>query len=174
MALSCDVTDKQKVRETINSLSKDHSINDIDFLFLVHGMAIPGYIVEQDEQLFEKQMQLNYFGGVYVTKAALPIMMSKKGQQNKHIVFVSSAICLCTFIGYGSYAPTKFAIRGFAETLQNELQGHGISVHISIPSDTDTEGFKKENETKPKECLEISGLVKVEPPEKPARAIIRG
>jgi 3-dehydrosphinganine reductase len=172
ITISCDVTDKKQVRDIVNNLS-DQKINDVDFLFLVHGMSIPGYIVEQEEEIFERQMQLNYFGGVYVTKAILPMMMNKRGQQNKHIVFVSSAACLCTFIGYGSYAPTKYAIRGFAESLHNELQGHGISVHISIPSDTDTEGFKRENETKPKECLEISGIVKVEQPEQPARAILR-
>jgi 3-dehydrosphinganine reductase len=171
--LSCDVTDKNKVRETIASLPTEHDVKDVDFLFLVHGMAIPGYVVEQDETVFERQMQLNYFGGVYVTKAILPIMMKKKTKESKRIVFVSSAACLVTFIGYGSYSPTKYAIRGFAEALHNELQGHNINVHISIPSDTETEGFARENETKPKETFEISGTVKVEKPDQPARAILR-
>ncbi|KAL0488532.1 3-dehydrosphinganine reductase [Acrasis kona] len=174
VAVSCDVTDKIKVKEAIDSLKTEHGVDRIDSLFLVHGAAIPGYFVEQDEKDFEFQMNLNYFGSLYVTKAVLPhIMRNPLHKNDKHIVFVSSAICLCTFIGYSSYAPTKFAVRGLAESLESELQGHGIKVHLSIPSDTDTEGFGNENLTKPKETLEISGAVKLEQPSQPAKAIIR-
>jgi 3-dehydrosphinganine reductase len=173
-AMSCDVTNKDQVKgltETFNNLS----ITSIDFLFIVHGAAYPGYIFEQNVELFEKQMQLNYFGGVYITKEFLPMLIRNR-QKNvaKHIVFVTSACAVCTFTGYGSYAPTKYAIRGFAESLHNEMQGHGIDVHISLPSDTDTEGFKNENLTKPQECSEISGKIKVQQPEQPAKAILRG
>ncbi len=173
LTISCDVTNKVAVAQVIETLATK-SIRSIDSLFLVHGASYPGYIIEQDTELFEKQMQLNYFGGVYVTKAFLPLLFRDRKKEDKHITFVASACAVCTFTGYGSYAPTKYAIRAFAETLHNELQGHGIQIHLSLPTDTETEGFKNENLTKPKECMEISGDIKVQQPDQPAKAIIRG
>jgi 3-dehydrosphinganine reductase len=38
------------------------------------------------------------------------------------IVIVSSAMALMGFTGYASYCPTKFALRGLADTLRNEVQ----------------------------------------------------
>ena len=38
--------------------------------------------------------------------------------------------------GYTAYAPSKFALRGFAEVLQMEVKPYNISVMISYPPDT--------------------------------------
>ena len=37
--------------------------------------------------------------------------------------------------GYSSYAPTKWALRGLADCLHNELQGTGVAVSVSYPPD---------------------------------------
>ena len=41
-------------------------------------------------------------------------------------------------MGYSTYAPTKWALRGLADVLRNELGGLGISVHMAYPPDTET------------------------------------
>ena len=61
-----------------------------------------------------------------------------------------------SFLGYSSYAPTKFAVRGFADAIRNELLGTGVRVSIAYPPDTETPGFKQENRTKPPECARIA------------------
>ena len=38
--------------------------------------------------------------------------------------------------GYCSYAPTKWALRGLADCLRNELQGTGVEVSVAYPPDT--------------------------------------
>ena len=60
---------------------------------------------------------------------------------------------------YASYAPTKWAIRGFGDSIRNELCGFGVSVHVAYPPDTATPGYDAENKTKPKECSDFSKLI---------------
>ena len=38
--------------------------------------------------------------------------------------------------GYCSYAPTKWALRGLADCLRNELLGTGVEVSVAYPPDT--------------------------------------
>eukprot|EP00047_Mylnosiga_fluctuans_P008485 m.7514 g.7514 ORF g.7514 m.7514 type:complete len:165 (-) comp2198_c0_seq1:51-545(-) len=79
--------------------------------------------------------------------------------QQGHLILVSSAVALCSMVGYSSYAPTKFALRGLADSLRNELVASNIKVTIFYPSNMDTPGFAEENKTKPAETrtLEDSG-----------------
>ena len=69
----------------------------------------------------------------------------------------SSAVAFSGFVGYAQYAPSKFALRGLADCLRNELKAHNIAVTIYFPSSMDTPGFAEENKTKPAECKEIEG-----------------
>ena len=73
-----------------------------------------------------------------------------------HIIAISSGAAAAAFLGYSSYAPTKFAVRGFCDAIRNELLGTGVRVSIAYPPDTDTPGFEQENKTKPLECQKIS------------------
>ena len=81
------------------------------------------------------------------------------------IVLVSSQAGQVGVFGYTSYCATKFALKGFAESLQMELARENIYVTIAYPPDTDTPGFAEENKTKPLETKlinETSGLVSAE------------
>jgi len=123
-------------------------------LILAAGRSIPGYFLDQDVKDFRDTMELNYFGCLNCAKAVIPDMI--QDDEESHLVFVSSAASIVSFLGYTSYAPTKFAVRALSDGLRNELRGFKVNVHIAYPPDTDTPGFAKENQTKPKETLEIS------------------
>jgi len=41
---------------------------------------------------------------------------------------IASAAAVVSFIGYSTYAPSKFALRGLADALRNELLGCNVSV----------------------------------------------
>jgi len=49
------------------------------------------------------------------------------------IVLVSSVAALIAFAGYSAYCPSKFALRGLAEALRNELAPHGIRISMFYP-----------------------------------------
>ena len=81
------------------------------------------------------------------------------------IVLVSSQAGQVGVFGYTSYCATKFALKGFAESLQMELARENIFVTVAYPPDTDTPGFAEENKTKPIETKlinETSALVSAE------------
>lgn len=65
------------------------------------------------------------------------------------IVLISSTLGLLGMVGYSQYSPTKFALRGLAESLRQELKPYNISVHIYYVATIDSPGNKIENETKP-------------------------
>lgn len=72
-------------------------------------------------------------------------------------MLVSSMAGLSGVAGYTAYSASKFALRGFAESLHMELSGpYGISVSLCNPPDVDTPMLARENLTKPIECRQIS------------------
>jgi len=152
--VSVDVSDYDEVREAMEEAVKKQE--GLPIFVLVHcaGQATPGYFLNQDMKVFENTMRLNYLGTVFCARVVVEMML--KAKTKGQIVFLSSAAASASFLGYSSYAPTKAAIRSFSDALRNELCGTGISIHIAYPPDTETPGFAKENETKPKETLKIS------------------
>lgn len=125
----------------------------IDILITSAGVAKPGYFEAVPVAVFERTMAVNYFGTVYALKAVVPGMRTR-GRGS--VVLISSAVGLHGFFGYTPYAPTKFALRGLAESLRAELNGTGVHVMIVYPPDTDTPQLAEENLTKPIETRAIT------------------
>lgn len=153
-AVAVDVTDYAKVVAAMDAAVAKQGGAPIHTLVMSAGRSTPGYFLEQDVAVFDDAMRLNYFGSLHCAKAVAPMMIAS-GTKGK-LLFVSSAASAASFLGYTSYAPTKFAVRGLADGLRNELCGFGIGVHIAYPPDTDTPGFEEENKGKPVETNQIS------------------
>jgi len=142
----------------------------VDALVANAGAAAPGLILEMPVSTFEQQMDLNYMGTVRSIKAVLPQMVERCSGQ---IIIVASGAAVVSFMGYTSYAPTKWALRGFADALRNEMSGLGVSVHLAYPPDTETPGFEHENLSKPPETAAMVP-VDIYPADKVARTMLRG
>ena len=141
-----DVTNLESVQAGIKAATEAYGTPAV--CVAAAGTSVPGYFLEQDVSVFRRTMDLNYMGTVHVLKTVAPLMVENGGGR---IMVVASAAACVSFIGYGSYSPTKFALRGLCDALRNELQGFGVKVSICYPPDTDTPGFKKEEEMKPVE-----------------------
>jgi 3-dehydrosphinganine reductase len=135
------------------------------------GVAIPGYFEDMSAAVFERSMAVNYFGTLSIIRAALPAMRARK---RGRIVLISSGAALTGLFGYASYGPSKFAVRGLAETLHAELQADNIDVSIAYPPDTKTPMLDEENKTKPEETKLITGLAQAWSAEAVAACIMRG
>jgi 3-dehydrosphinganine reductase len=142
-----------------------------DILITSAGIARPGYFQEIPIEVFEQTMAVNYFGTLYSIKAVLPSM---EKQQKGHIVLISSGAGLIGIYGYTPYSPSKFALRGLAESLRGELKPIGIQVSIVYPPDTDTPQLEAENKTKPSETKLITGSAKLFTADEVAREIVKG
>lgn len=111
------------------------------------GASQPGWFLQQPLQEMYDGMQLNYFGALHVARAAALRMVDahKRGR----IIFISSTVGLMGMIGYSQYAPTKWALRGLAECLNQEFLRFHISFHVYFVASIRTPGFEKEEERKP-------------------------
>ena len=142
-----------------------------DLLITSAGIAHPGYCAEIPIEVFERTMAINYFGSLYAIRAVLPEMeKTKRG----NIVLVSSGAGIVGIYGYTAYCPSKFALRGLAESLRGELKPKGIGVTIVYPPDTDTPQLAAENKIKPLETKKITATAKAWKAEAVAAEIVRG
>ena len=166
---SCDVTRTDELWAAIDAVRARHG--DCDIVVSAAGGAEPGHFLELDAETFRRQIDLNYLGVVDTIRAVLPSMV-RRGRG--HLVVVSSVAGLFGVLGYGAYAPTKFAVRGLAETLDAEFRHRGVRVSIAYPPDTRTPGFERENQTKPEETQRISAGIAAVSPDQVATAILEG
>jgi 3-dehydrosphinganine reductase len=161
--ISVDVTNPKAIQDAAkqvcqndNSNSSTTTTTTTTYLFNCAGIAYPGYFEKMDSDIFTKTTNLNLLGTLYTTHAFLPYMMKSSGGT---IVLVSSMGGQCGAFGYTAYAPTKIALKGFAEALHMELVNSDVNVQVVYPPDTDTPGYAEENKLKPKECFLISESV---------------
>lgn len=169
LALSADVSDADKITRSIVSASE--KLGPVDLLVCSAGIAHPGYFDELPLEIFQRSIAVNYLGSLYAVKAAVEQMKPRRQGQ---IVLVSSGVGLLGIFGYSAYSPSKFALRGLAESLRGELKVLGIKISVAYPPDTDTPQLAQENETKPLETRRITGTAGVWSAEAVARSIVRG
>lgn len=150
-SFAADTTDPVSLKRALEEAEGE--VGPIDILVCNAGLSIPKLCIDTTMEEYEIQAQVNYLGTVRTTKLVLPSMMDRG---TGHIIFVSSVMGVLGFAGYSSYAPTKWAIRGFADCLHNELQGTGIGISVAYPPDTDTPGFEAENQHKSTLCKSVN------------------
>ncbi|MEO1692251.1 MAG: SDR family oxidoreductase [Cyanobacteria bacterium J06631_6] len=167
--VTADVANRESVTRAIKQAIADLGTPRI--LITSAGMVHPGYFSEIPLDIFEKTMAVNYFGSLYSVKAVLPSMVE---QGQGQIVLVSSGAGLIGIYGYTSYCPSKFALRGLAESLRGELKPQGISVAVVYPPDTDTPQLAAENKIKPAETQQITATAKTWSATAVAQEIMRG
>lgn len=149
-----DVTDPRACKSAIETATEHIGI-PVDYLFCCAGAANPGLFPGQAAAAHSSAMQLNYFGSLHIIQAAVHQMIPAKIPGK--IIMISSTLGLFGLIGYSQYAPTKFALRGLAECLRQELLPYDIDVHIYYSGTILTPGFDQEQLTKPEITKIIEG-----------------
>lgn len=164
-----DVAIEAAVLEAVRAAEAVHG--PVDVLITSAGVARPGYFEEVPVAVFERTMAVNYFGTLYALKAVVPGMRERR---RGSVVLVSSGAGLVGLFGYTAYAPSKFALRGLAESLRAELKPAGIAVTIVYPPDTDTPQLAEENLTKPPETKALTAVAGLWSADAVARATLIG
>lgn len=169
LALAADVTQVDSLMQVVQTATAQ--IGPPDLLVTSAGVARPGYFQEIPLAVFEHTMAVNYFGSLYAIKAVLPAMEER---QSGHLVLISSGAGLVGLFGYTPYSPSKFALRGLAESLRGELKDTGIGLSIVYPPDTDTPQLQAEQKTKPLETKNITASAAMWQSEDVAKEIVQG
>ncbi|XP_053739293.1 3-ketodihydrosphingosine reductase [Synchiropus splendidus] len=169
LCISADVSrDYDEVERAIKQAQEQQG--PVDMLVNCAGVSVSGKFEEMDVNCFKRQMEINYLGSFYPTRA---VMTSMKERRKGRVVFVSSQAGQIGLFGYTAYSPSKFALRGLAEALQMEVKPYNIYVTVAYPPDTDTPGLAEENKSKPLETTLISETSGVCQPSDVARIIVR-
>ena len=113
-----DVSKKQNWINFYEQLVKDNV--QIDMLINNAGFMLPFLAFDKysDEQI-EEIINTNFIANVNAVKILLPLL---KKSNSPSIVNVCSAAGLCAVVGQSMYCATKFAMRGFTETLQQDYK----------------------------------------------------
>lgn len=107
----------------------------IDVLINNAGASMNARFAECDIEVHRRMMDVNYFGTLYLTHAALPHLVARRGR----LFFVSSIVGKRGFPTRSGYSAAKFALHGLFESLRVELSGQGVYVGILSPGYTETE-----------------------------------
>ncbi len=113
--------------------------NFVDVLVNNAGIFIPSAFLDEDENAFEKQMQINLNTPVVLSR----IFGSKMRDQKKgHIFNICSVASLNPAENAGSYSVTKFALLGLTKVLRMELRSYGVKVTAVLPGSTLTASWE--------------------------------
>ena len=129
LPIELDVTDRGAVFAAVRKVHEH--FGRLDVVVNNAGYGVSGAIEELSEEQARRQLEVNLFGALWVTQAALPIL---REQGSGWIVQVSSIGGLAAFPLTGIYHASKWALEGFSETLRQEVEPFGIKVLIVEPS----------------------------------------
>jgi short-subunit dehydrogenase len=104
--------------------------NRVTHLINNAGVSLFGNVEEVSIEDMQWLMNINFWGTVYGVKLFLPLL---REQPAAHIINVSSVFGLVAPPGNAAYSASKFAVRGFTESLRHELEDTGITVSCVHP-----------------------------------------
>jgi NAD(P)-dependent dehydrogenase (short-subunit alcohol dehydrogenase family) len=119
-----DVSKLEEVKQFADDVVAKHG--RVTHLINNAGVGIMGTFEHLSIEDFEWLMGINFWGVIYGCKVFLPIL---KAQTQGHIVNISSVFGFIAPEEQTAYCSSKFAVRGFTESLRHELAG--TNVHVS-------------------------------------------
>jgi short-subunit dehydrogenase len=119
-----DVADRAQVAAWATSSAAAHG--QVNLIFNNAGVAMGSTVEGMAYDELEWLMNINFWGVVYGTKEFLPLL---KKSGDGHIINISSLFGLTSQPSQSAYNASKFAVRGFTESLRQELdiQKCGVS-----------------------------------------------
>ncbi len=104
----------------------------IDILVNNAGLSMRALFKDLDLSVLKTLMDVNFWGCVYCTKYALPLLLESKGS----VVGVTSIAGFKGLPARTGYSASKYALNGFLDTLRTEHLYDGLHVMIFAPGFT--------------------------------------
>ena len=130
LCVRCDVTSEQDCKALVEAAVK--RFGRIDILVNNAGISMRAMFKDLDLKVVHRLMDVNFWGTVYCTKYALPYLLDSKG----------SVVGVISIAGYSAlparcgYSASKYAVRGFLDTLRIEHLHDGLNVLVFAPGYT--------------------------------------
>ena len=135
-AYALDVSDRAAVFAHAEAVKAE--FGTINLVVNNAGVALEGTVLDTSIEDYEWIMGINFWGVVYGSKAFLPHLIASG---NGHLVNISSVFGLIAVPSQSGYHAAKFAVRGFTESLRQELlmAGHPVGVSCVHPGGVKTD-----------------------------------
>ncbi len=129
-----DVSKKDRMHAVAEEVVARH--HHVHILVNNAGVGVSGTLEHQSLDDYEWIVGVNFWGVVHGCKFFIPFL---KREREGHIVNVSSIFGLIGLPSFGAYCATKFAVRGFSESLRAELRQYNIGVTSVHPGGVKTD-----------------------------------
>jgi NAD(P)-dependent dehydrogenase (short-subunit alcohol dehydrogenase family) len=134
LPLQLDVTDRDADFAAVRQAHE--RFGRLDVVVNNAGYGHFGLVEELSEADVRAQLETNFFGALWVTQAALPIL---RAQRSGHIVQVSSIGGISAFPMVGAYHASKWALEGLSQSLAQEVADFDIHVTLIEPGGFSTD-----------------------------------
>ena len=132
-----DVTEYGSIENWVEKTFSDQHLPDI--LINNAGLGLFGPVDELSTDDWKTMIDVNLNGVFYLTRTIVPLM--KSSQNHSHIINIASIAGLLGNPNISGYNATKFAVRGFSESLFKELRYDRIKVTCMFPGSIATPFF---------------------------------
>lgn len=132
-----DVTEYGSIQNWVEKTFNDEHLPDI--LINNAGLGLFGPVDELSTDDWKTMIDVNLNGVFYLTRTIVPLM--KSSQSHSHIINIASIAGLLGNPNISGYNATKFAVRGFSESLFKELRYDKIKVTCMFPGSIATSFF---------------------------------
>jgi NAD(P)-dependent dehydrogenase (short-subunit alcohol dehydrogenase family) len=174
-----DVADRAAVLAYADDVRRD--LGPASMVFNNAGVDLMASVADMSWTDFDWLIGINIGGVVNGTKAFLPQLI-ESGSRNRpaRLVNLSSACGLMAVPYQGAYSTSKFAVRGFTETLRQEMimERHPVTVHCVHPgvirTNFGTNMRVAETEASPEQAAKYFDRAALTTAEKAARVILHG
>lgn len=132
LCVKTDVTSEEDCRHLIDETVR--KFGRIDILVNNAGISMRAMFKDLDLSVIRSLMDVNFWGTVQCTKFALPYLLQSKGQ----VVGVISIAGYSALPARTGYSSSKYAVRGFLDTIRIEHLKDGLNVLVFAPGYTDS------------------------------------
>jgi len=129
----CDLAEQESSR-TLAGHAIDR-MGSVDVLINCAGISSFAAFADETPDAIDRLWRINVIAPMQLTHAVLPHMTSRGGGR---IVNIGSVFGSIGFAYFTAYSASKFAMRGFSESLRRELEGSGVGVTYVAPRFTRT------------------------------------
>ena len=123
-----DVSDPDQIKVFPATVKTAHP--GVDILINNAGVALGGTFEQVAPSDFDWLISINFFGVVRMTRAFLPVL---RMSDDARLVNLSSIFGIIAPPGQTAYVSSKFAVRGFSESLRHELKDSPVGVTVVHP-----------------------------------------
>ena len=128
-----DLTEPDDVERVVGRVIEEEG--RIDALVNNAGYGQHGPLEDIEQDLFERQFDVNVFGPHRLVREVLPHM---RAREDGTIVNVSSVAGRLAAPGMGAYSASKHAVEGYSDALRLEVEPFGVDVSVVQPGPVET------------------------------------